>query len=240
MDGIRLSGSVDEGLYSAYASTHAGIKDRRAEAGMFREQVLPHLPRALDSRILELGCGQGELLRLAQSLGYARSEGVDRSEEQVAIARQNGVSGVSCSDVADVLAKSAVLDCVIAFDFLEHFSRDDGLALLSQVAERLNDGGTLLLRTPNGASPLGPYYQFGDLTHHTFYTPRSMQQAARLAGFRQARFLSCPPPIRGIKSRVRRSVIRSIGAVWTLQLIAETGRVSGHIVTANFVSVLTK
>jgi SAM-dependent methyltransferase len=231
--------STDD-LYAAYASTHAGVKDRRAEAGVFREQLAPHLPVSRSARILELGCGQGELLRLMHQAGYIAAMGVDHSEEQVAIARANGIANVILGDIQSVLTEADCLECVVAFDFLEHFSRDDGLSLLSLIHDRLVDGGRLILRVPNAASPLGGYYQFGDLTHQMGYTTRSLSQAARVIGFGSLSTYPCQPPRRGVKSRGRRAASKLVGLLFKLGLVAETGKIRGHVVTANLVAVLRK
>ena len=52
-------------LYDAYSSTHAGVASEAAGALAFRRDILPHLPnvRVRDVAVVDLGCGQGQLVK---------------------------------------------------------------------------------------------------------------------------------------------------------------------------------
>lgn len=226
-----------DGLYEKYASTHAGVKDAQSEALVARRDILPHLPPETpeDSQILDIGCGQGQLVQAMIDAGYRQARGVDISPEQVELAHRNGILSVECGDYRTVLTSQS-WSAVVATDLVEHLTKDQVLELFSLVRVALGASGVFVVRSPNATSPFGGNYQFGDFTHQTFLTPRSFAQVARNSGFSQVDAYACKPIVHGAKSRAR-SVIWAAGAgVMRLLLAAETGE-TDHIVTQNFVGV---
>ncbi|MDX9982495.1 MAG: class I SAM-dependent methyltransferase, partial [Lentisphaeria bacterium] len=102
-------------------------------------------------RILELGCGSGDFLAYLAERGLGPAEGVDLSPEQTGRASGRGLA-VACEDARERLARSAgCYDAIVAFDFLEHFTRDELFELLPLIQAALRPGGRLLVQTPNGA-----------------------------------------------------------------------------------------
>ena len=95
--------------------------------------------------ILYLGCGHGALIHFARREGYANIRGVDGSPEQVAAAKHLEIEGVEEGDILAVLATQAddSLDVVIAFDVIEHFTRDELLSFVDQVRRVLRSRGVL-------------------------------------------------------------------------------------------------
>ena len=72
-------------LYEAYASGHAGTGGGEAAALIYRRDIRPCLPPPRQGPVIDIGCGQGALVRLMCDDGYD-AEGVDVSPEQVALA----------------------------------------------------------------------------------------------------------------------------------------------------------
>jgi len=93
--------------------------------------------------VLDLGCGHGALIYFARRAGYTNTRGVDGSPEQVAAARRLGIEGVEEGDLLATLASQAdgSLDVVVAFDVIEHFTRDELLGFVDQVQRVLRPGG---------------------------------------------------------------------------------------------------
>ncbi|HZJ06805.1 MAG TPA: methyltransferase domain-containing protein [Nocardioidaceae bacterium] len=85
-------------LYSAYSSHHAGVADEGSSALSFRRDVLPHLPDDLGTRVVDLGCGQGQMVRLMLGAGYAQAGGIDISPQQVELAHAAGIAQVVLGD----------------------------------------------------------------------------------------------------------------------------------------------
>jgi hypothetical protein len=95
-------------------------------------------------------------------------------------------------------------------------------------------------RVPNAGSPFGGHIRYGDFTHESSYTARSVRQLAAAAGFGPVTVLPCPPIAHGLMSATRVAMWKLISAGYKVALGAETGVVRGHIVTQNLVFVAHK
>lgn len=108
-------------LYEAYASQHAGQGDGEA-AAIYRRDVRPFLLPPSAGPVIDIGCGQGALVRLLAADGY-EAEGVDVSPEQVAIAQASGVGHLQQGDYRTVLGtRPGQFAAVTATDLLEHLT----------------------------------------------------------------------------------------------------------------------
>ena len=107
-------------LYDQYATKHSGHKRLEDEALVAKRDVLPHMPSPRAVSVLDVGCGQGGLVKALADQGYADTHGVDINDEQVS----NGVRNVACGDYRDLL-RSRTWDCVVATDLLEHLAKDE-------------------------------------------------------------------------------------------------------------------
>jgi 2-polyprenyl-3-methyl-5-hydroxy-6-metoxy-1,4-benzoquinol methylase len=233
-------GSLRARLYEAYASQHAGRGGGEAAALIYRRDIRPVLPPPRAGSVLDIGCGQGELVRLLLADGYD-AQGIDISQEQVSLARAAGLGQVQQGDYRDVLATWAgQLAAVTANDLLEHLTKQEVLETFDQVAAALVPGGTFVARVPNAGSPFGGRIRYGDFTHESSYTARSVRQLAAAAGFGPVTVLPCPPVAHGLVSAIRVVTWKLISACYKIALGAETGVVQGHIVTQNLVFVARK
>jgi SAM-dependent methyltransferase len=221
-------------LYQAYASQHAGCGDGMAAGLIYRRDIRPWLPPSTVGPVIDIGCGQGELVRLLLADGYD-AEGVDVSPEQVAIAHSANLPQVKKGDYRELLAGGTRrFAAVTATDLLEHLTKDEVLDTFTLVASVLVPGGVFIARVPNAVSPLGGHIQYGDFTHESCYTVRSVNQLAIAAGFASVTSRPCLPAVHGAASAVRWAVWAPFGALCKLALAAETGVLRGHIVTQNF------
>ena len=121
---------------SAYTGVHTGV-DARVPAV---EAVVAAQP----ARILEVGCGWGELAEWLARESGAEVVAIDSSQRMVDLARERGVD----ARVADVQAlpfADGEFDCVVAAWMLYHVpDLDRGIAELARV---LRPGGTLVAVT---------------------------------------------------------------------------------------------
>jgi hypothetical protein len=86
---------------------------------------------------------------------------------------------------------------------------------------------------PNAVSPFGGHIRYGDFTHETWFTARSVRQLAAAAGLGPVQAIGCPPPAHGAASAVRAIAWKPLSGLLKLVLAVETGCVRGHIVTQN-------
>jgi 2-polyprenyl-3-methyl-5-hydroxy-6-metoxy-1,4-benzoquinol methylase len=173
--------AFDERLYQAYVSTHGGRADRSSTRLVYRRDIRPCLPaNAADARVLDIGSGQGELVRPLTVDGFT-AEGVDISAEQVALAHAAGLHQVRLGDFHSYLdAADATWHAIVATDVLEHLDADE-VRTFDDVGRALRPGGVFIARVPNAVSPTGGHLMFGDITHRTWFTQRSIQQLAAVA-----------------------------------------------------------
>ena len=151
-----------------------------------RQNVYAPLFLGLPGRVIELGCGRGEMLAILQSKAVS-AWGVDLDPLMVETARGKGLEAY----VKDALAAlteqgQATLGGVFAAQVAEHLFPGDLLELIRLAADRLASGGRLLLETVNPASPgamAKSYYQ--DLDHKQPIHPDAMKILLEQAGFEQ-------------------------------------------------------
>jgi SAM-dependent methyltransferase len=123
----------------------------------YEEQILPlaaeHLAGA--RRVLDIGCGEGQLTRLAVEGGAAIAIGVDPTRSQVEVAAQRGGGpSYARAGAGELPFRDGSFDAVVACLVFEHIRDvDDAIA---EVARVLEPGGRFLfflnhplLQTPN-------------------------------------------------------------------------------------------
>ena len=89
--------TIRDRLYQTYASQHAGYGHRESVILTYRRDIRPALPAPDRGPVVDLGCGQGEVVRLLVNDGYD-AQGIDVSQEQVAIAHKAGIGQVHQGD----------------------------------------------------------------------------------------------------------------------------------------------
>jgi SAM-dependent methyltransferase len=144
------------------------------------------LPKNLDARILDIGCGMGQFLYYLGLKGYRNISGVERSVEQVNFCQENITPNVSLTpDVVSFLAEyPQSLDCVVFLGVIEHIPREQLIPILSAIYQSLAPGGTFILQTANVANPAGMFVRHIDFTHESGFTENSLRQVLRAVGFK--------------------------------------------------------
>jgi 2-polyprenyl-3-methyl-5-hydroxy-6-metoxy-1,4-benzoquinol methylase len=207
---------------------------------IYRRDIRPWLPLPSTGPVMDIGCGQGELVRLLHADGY-EAEGVDVSPEQVAFAQENGLDQVSLGDYRIMLTeRGSRLAAVTATDLLEHLTKDEVLLTFDRVIEALAPGGVFVARVPNAVSPLGGHIQYGDFTHESSFTARSVRQLAAAAGFCSVTVRPCDPLAHGLMSAARLAAWKLVSGLYKIALATETGVLRGHLVTQNLTFVARK
>lgn len=158
-----------------------------------------------ESKILEIGCGPGFFLEYLQKRGFKNTLGIDFSEEQVAFAAQRGVNVITGNALEFLKARKNEFDIIIAFDFIEHFSKDELITLSRDILSALTPGGMLLLHTPNAQGFFPNRIINGDLTHMTIFNPNSIVQLFASAGFTRIDVFETGPVPKNLKGILRKS-----------------------------------
>jgi SAM-dependent methyltransferase len=152
----------------------------------------PHLRRLRERadrplRILDLGCGPGNTLRLLERHGLAF--GIEYSTVALAVARGRGLTRVVAGDGAQLPLRSASMDCVVALEVVEHFA--DDLAVVREAFRVLRPGGVLVASVPAFMSLWRSHDEL--YGHHRRYTRAEFRRLLTAAGLAVERcdFIKC-------------------------------------------------
>jgi SAM-dependent methyltransferase len=186
-------------------------------------------------RVLDLGCGKGELCWLAVQGGASRVVGVNLSRSEIEYARPHVAAEFACEDILFYLRGQAArsVDRMFALNILEHLDSDTLVAVLEEAARVLEDGGQLVAMVPNATSSHGAMTRYWDITHHSAFTQSSVWQLVRLCGFASAEFREWGPVPHGVVSLVRWVLWQFFRAGTWFRLMVETGGGKGGVYTSD-------
>ena len=186
-----------EKAQAARGLTYAQFEDEfRGSPPEIKEKQRRYLKElAGHGRVLDLGCGRGEFLELLKENNIP-CLGVEQNPAMAAALLEKGLPFVQ-KDVFEFLREPGeAFFAVTAFHFIEHLAPDAAFALLNGLAARVQEGGLLVLETPNPAS-LAAFLNFHkDPEHKTPWHPETLKFYLKQAGFKDIRieFLHPFPP----------------------------------------------
>ncbi len=117
----------------------------------FGLRQLAELPKGF---LIDVGCGNGSMLKLAEQLGW-RPLGIELDSSAVKAAHAQGLNVIQ-GGYEELASHAGQADCVICSHVLEHVH--DPLRLLRLLLETLRPDGVLLLSVPNASSHLRVHY----------------------------------------------------------------------------------
>lgn len=146
------------------------------------------------ARVLDVGCGGGQLLKAAGERGW-RGVGTDLSHRACTVARQEGGSPVVQAESAEVPLRSGCVEAVTFINVLDHVP--DPWGVLREARRLLSPRGLLVIRVPNATfhrpwirvlSRLGPLVRWSGwdgfpVLHLYAFTAGSLRRAVERAGF---------------------------------------------------------
>jgi SAM-dependent methyltransferase len=135
----------------------AGGEEAERERAWLRETLYVDITAELaahgaGTHVLDIGCGQGELLQWLVEQGY-EAEGIEPSADAAEVARERGLN-VRTATLEDLLEDGPLplYDAVLILNVLEHTPRPEDV--LRGIRSVLAPGGLLYVRVPNDFSPL--------------------------------------------------------------------------------------
>jgi 2-polyprenyl-3-methyl-5-hydroxy-6-metoxy-1,4-benzoquinol methylase len=148
-------------LYANYVSTHIAPrkgKDSLVKFGqrtkMYQKRFGKFLPKDKSALIIDLGCGNGNMVWWLDQLGYANASGIDISLEQVDAGRSLGLKNVCQGEIKEFLHdKKDMFTTIFAIDIIEHFNKEDIAEILPLCYTSLKDNGIMIIQVPNAESP---------------------------------------------------------------------------------------
>jgi 2-polyprenyl-3-methyl-5-hydroxy-6-metoxy-1,4-benzoquinol methylase len=116
------------------------------------------------AKVLEIGFGNGNFIGWAKKRG-AIVYGTELQQSAVDKAVQSGVNVLPTEICQSVNILKGELTAMAALDVMEHLSIEQNISFLASAAMMLKRDGLLLIRFPNGQSPMGLTVQYGDRSH---------------------------------------------------------------------------
>ena len=140
------------------------------------------------TRIVDVGCGNGDVLGLLRRAGYTNLLGVDPAEHSAAAARRLYDVEVVPGSVLSMPPGAAQSGCIVLSAVLEHVR--EVAAALREVSGMLAADGLLYVEVPDlerfARYESVPFQQFS-VEHINYFTSGSLARAAAGAGLRLAR-----------------------------------------------------
>ena len=165
--------------YLAFEARFRGSEEAiRARQGIYRELF------AGCRRVVDLGCGRGELVQLLAEAGID-AYGVELNEDFVDLMREKGLEVVR-EDALRHLAglEEGAVDGIVASHVVEHLPPHVVSSLVSTAWERLPAGGVLVMETPNPESLVAGSVNFHrDPTHLRPVHPDTLAFICESTGF---------------------------------------------------------
>ena len=168
---------------------------------------------------------------------------MDISPAQVAAAKKLCIEGIEHGDILDALSieSEETVDCLITFDLIEHFNRNELICLVDEIHRVLRQGGRWIIHTPNAESPFGMRMRYWDITHELAFTRTSLSQLLLSTGFSTIDCYEDQPVPHGTKSAIRWLLWRVIRSFLRLCIAIETGdNGQDAIFSQNFLAVAVK
>lgn len=209
--------------------------EKHAERALrrIRDALVSVLSRTSGLSLLEVGCGPGQFLQLAQEVGFDVA-GVELNEGNAAEARKRtGGATVLCEDFMTA-SFDRQFDVIAMLDLIEHMP--DPRSALRRSHELLKPGGHVVVYTPNhggitarvadlvyrlsGGRIAGPVIEIFDCLHVVFFDVNSLRSALERSDFRVVKtLLSAYDPARNDQATgVSAWGVRGLEAVGTVVL----------------------
>ncbi len=162
---------------TAYHDVRFHYDPRRATVWKVLAEYLQRWVRP-DGALLEMGAGYGEFTR---EIRCAAKWALDMNP---ALTRYWGdqVCPLIQSALDPLPISPSSLDTVFASNFFEHFTLEQGAAILAEIHRVLKPGGRLIVVQPNFR--LEPRRYFDDYTHRTAYTDNGFRDFLASSGYR--------------------------------------------------------
>ena len=180
---------VDPLVQQIVGATNGHLYNR--SIGKLRDYPIPviRLPIASGETLLDVGCNWGRWSIAAAQKGY-RVVGIDPDlEALVAASRIAKTKGLEisfvCADARHLPFKSSSFSRVFSYSVIQHFSKPDARAALSEIARVLKPQGESLIQMPNALGIRSLYHQVrrGFRTRNIFdvryWTPRELSRTFR-------------------------------------------------------------
>ena len=148
-------------------------------------QIVDALPKSGTFRLLDAGCGTGQMTKLLE--GYGDAVGLEIAPEAIAYARRRGVKNIVQGSIADPPFAAGSFDLVLSLDVIEHVDND--VHILSSLFDILKPGGHLIVTVPAFEALWSEHDEINQ--HKRRYRVPQLRQMLIDAGFDVSRVTYC-------------------------------------------------
>ena len=150
-----------------------------------------YVPQISDGRLLEVGCGSGDMLKDMADLGW-QVEGIDLDPAAVENSRRKGLN-VRMGSLEEMGYRANWFDLIIMSHVIEHVY--DPFLLLTECRRILKSGGRLVLVTPNVGSMghriyRSSWFHLDPPRHLRLFTVDSLTTLLQSAGFLKTKVIT--------------------------------------------------
>jgi len=192
---------------------NAYFKNRGIDPNYYLKFRLPEwlkdeLPGNKNARILDIGCGFGQMLIRLREEGFSEISGIDIGNESVDFCKSQGLNVSQISSIPEFAAGCKDrYELIIMSHVLEHIPKDQVIETLTAIRSILAPGGHFIVMVPNAQSATGVYWMYEDFTHHLLFTAGSLKYALMSAGFTNIEFPD-PKCLKGLSftNRLKRKI----------------------------------
>lgn len=176
------------------AKLHAYFRNRGIDPAYYLSFQMPQwlkeeLPSDKNARILDIGCGFGQMLLRLRDEGYKQISGIDIGTESVEFCRSQALHVEKINSIGEFAEmREGKYDLVLMSHVLEHIPREETISTLCAIRNLLAPGGSFIVMVPNAQSATGVYWMYEDFTHHLLFTAGSLRYALLSAGFEKIEF----------------------------------------------------
>lgn len=180
-----LPDDLDVEAYYANYFPSAIREDSPLLAHRYRDTLRHLAARTPGRRILEVGCGNAQLLAVAREEGW-KVTGTELSATQAEHGRRRGLDVVQGDLATEPGLVGGEFDAAVLIEVVEHLPVP--LDMLAVVAKKLAPGGVLYATTPNFSAlsrrVAGGAWSVLNREHRTVFTPAGIRRVLELAGLR--------------------------------------------------------
>ena len=177
-----------------------------------------HIQVAPPASVLDVGCGNGEFMKIATEYGY-QIEGVDVSEQAISLCHQNGLK----ARVGNFLTLDFnQYDLITMWDVVEHLRNP--ASFIQRAKEILKPNGVLLLKIPGFNRltffPIQIWHRLAvnllsAPNHVQYFTPKSLTILLNRCGFTDIDWMSSRnfrsvPATNSLKKKTARTFVKTV------------------------------
>jgi SAM-dependent methyltransferase len=157
----------------------------------YKYNYLSYVPSDRNSRILVISCGPGYFVNLLNSEGYSNVLGIDSYPSKIDYAKRRNLNCTVAEAFSFLKNNQEPFDVIFGEQEINHLTKEEVIVFLRLCRDNLNEGGTLLVHSLNGANPItGAEALAQNFDHYYTLTEYSLRQVLEYSGFNQIKVIS--------------------------------------------------